>query len=283
MRPSASPAKPSSGRAAPSQHRRLRRAWPDPGWPASLAMEWRGQDLAQRLRRGLLVSRDALLVVQRAAEARAPPMSAASCTAIKTDRTCSTTRRRSRSAQTARFGIARRQAAANIMTHTGIVVGSPEYMAPERARGERGSPRPPTSSPWAAFYARCLTGEPPFIAEHIAAVLVRILFEEPIDIAIRLPSIPPAVATLLRDMLHKDPAQRIADAAAVLARLAALGAVPDLPPSMTLLAPPRPASVFARINKRCLAWSWRQSRSPRGRARRRWLPARRRARATDGY
>ena len=212
-----------------------------------LAMEWlEGQDLAQRLRRGCLSLRDALLVVQRAAEAL--------CAAHErriVHRDLKPTNLFLPAGDLGQlklldFGIARRQAAANIMTHTGIVVGSPEYMAPEQARGERELTSAADIFSLGCVLYECLTGEPPFIAEHIAAVLVRILFEEPIDIAIRLPSIPPAVATLLRDMLHKDPAQRIADAAAVLARLAALGAVPDLPPSMTLLAPPRPASVFAQ-------------------------------------
>ena len=91
------------------------------------------------------------------------------------------------------FGIAGRLAPADIMTHTGIVVGSPEYMAPEQARGERELTAATDIFSLGCVLCECLTGEPPFVAEHIAAVLVRILFEEPIDICTRLPGTPVAV------------------------------------------------------------------------------------------
>ncbi len=68
----------------------------------------------------------------------------------------------------------------------------------------------------------CLAGEPPFYAEHVAAVLVRILFEEPAPLSTRRPGVPAEVAELVRRMLHKEPGQRIADAAELLRRLVSL-------------------------------------------------------------
>lgn len=212
-----------------------------------LAMEWlEGEDLAQRLCRGSLPLRDALLVVQRTAEA----LSVAHERRI-VHRDLKPTNLFLPAGEISQlklldFGIARRLAAANVMTRTGTVVGSPEYMAPEQARGERELTSAADIFSLGCVLYECLTGEPPFVAEHIAAVLVRILFEEPVDIFTRLPDTPLAVAALLRDMLTKDPARRIADAAALLARLAQLGAVPELTPSMTLAAPIRPLATFAK-------------------------------------
>ena len=47
------------------------------------------------------------------------------------------------------------------------------------------------------FY-ECLTGQPPFVAEHVAAVLVRIRFEEPTPAGELRPELPPAVTALWR-------------------------------------------------------------------------------------
>ena len=54
------------------------------------------------------------------------------------------------------------------------------------------------------------TGQPPFVAEHVAAVLIRILFEGGMPAVLR-PELPSATALLAR-LLTKDPLQQPADA-----------------------------------------------------------------------
>lgn len=143
------------------------------------------------------------------------------------------------------FGIARRQAASRAMTRTGMVVGTPEYMAPEQARGSRElTPATDMFSLGCMLY-ECLSGDPPFVAEHIAAVLVRILFEEPVPIASRCPGIPDAIGMLLDDLLQKDASSRVPDAAALRKRLAQLGELPELPLLPTVAVATQPPSVFA--------------------------------------
>ncbi len=109
------------------------------------------------------------------------------------------------------------------MTQTGAVIGTPEYMSPEQARGQR------DLGPSADIFAlgcvlfECLIGEPPFVAEHLAAVLAKILFEEPPSLQERSSRIPSALAELVSRMLAKDPKQRPATAAVLLDALAKLG------------------------------------------------------------
>jgi serine/threonine protein kinase len=101
------------------------------------------------------------------------------------------------------FGVARRRQATQIMTRTGSLVGTPEYMAPEQARGERNlTPATDVFALGCVVY-ECLTGRPPFIADHVAARLAKILFEEPPPIARILPEIPEQFAGVLGRMLAK--------------------------------------------------------------------------------
>src|SRR5207237_10895428 len=77
---------------------------------------------------------------------------------------------------------------------------------------------------------QCLTGQPPFVADHVAAVLARILFEEPVSVEQARPGIPKALSALLEQMLQKDPAKRISSAEALTA------AIPVLDPADTTSA-----------------------------------------------
>ncbi len=143
------------------------------------------------------------------------------------------------------FGIARQKTTAKAMTQTGRVMGTPEYMAPEQARGVRDLTAAADVFSLGCILYECLAGEPPFVAEHLAAVLVRILFDEPTPLAERRPGIPQGVAALVGQMLRKDPGQRIRDAAELVQRLAELGEVPELQQLPRLAPPPRPQSTFA--------------------------------------
>ena len=121
------------------------------------------------------------------------------------------------------FGVARLLSQrAEHFTQTGMVVGTPEYMAPEQVRGERQiRPAADVFALGCVLY-ECLAGRPPFLGEHLVAVLGKILFDEPPDLRIYRPGVPAELMALLADMLIKEESQRISDGTALLARLAAL-------------------------------------------------------------
>ena len=100
-----------------------------------------------------------------------------------------------------------------------MVIGTPEYMAPEQARGQR------DLRPSADIFAlgcvlfECLTGRPPFSADHMVAVLAKILFEEPPPLRSVRAELPAALEALVSRLLSKDPARRPRDAGELLALL----------------------------------------------------------------
>jgi hypothetical protein len=135
------------------------------------------------------------------------------------------------------FGVARRVAHSREMTRTGFLIGTPDYMAPEQARGGRQiGPAADVFSLGCVLF-ECLTGKPPFVAEHLSAVLAKILFSEPPRLRTLRPDLPPALEELLARMLEKDPARRYADAASLARDLAAL------PPIIEGAAPPAPVAA----------------------------------------
>lgn len=212
-----------------------------------LAMEWlEGQDLAERLARGPLQMHDCLRLIEQVSEA----LSVAHQRGI-IHRDLKPSNLFLVNGDTERvkildFGIARRMAASHAMTRTGMVVGTPEYMAPEQARGSRAlTPAADLFSIGCVLY-ECLAGRPPFVADHIAAVLVRILFEEPRPIEDLRPGIATALSQLLTRLLAKDPEQRPADAAALRAALSTLGELPEPSLGATLDEPTGRADRFAQ-------------------------------------
>lgn len=120
------------------------------------------------------------------------------------------------------FGVARYGSKSRAMTGTGTVVGTLEYMAPEQARGEREVlPAADIFSLGCTLY-ECLTGSPPFASQHIAAVLAKILYEEPALLRRIRPELPESVERLVARMLAKLPAGRPADASALLEEISCL-------------------------------------------------------------
>jgi hypothetical protein len=181
-----------------------------------LAMEWlEGEDLSQRLSRAPLSIPDTLLMLRGASDALSLLHHRG---IIHRDLKPSNLFLRDGNVERVAlldFGIARRRQASHIMTRTGSLVGTPEYMAPEQARGERSlTPATDVFALGCVVY-ECLTGRPPFVADQVAARLAKILFEEPIPIRRLLPNLPEPLEGLLHRMLAKDAAQRPRDAGGV--------------------------------------------------------------------
>src|SRR5439155_23020844 len=78
------------------------------------------------------------------------------------------------------FGLAKRLDEAGL-TASGVVMGTPSYMAPEQARGD-GTAVGPAADVYAlgAVLYECLTGRPPFTGETAHAVITQVLGREPV-------------------------------------------------------------------------------------------------------
>jgi serine/threonine protein kinase len=115
------------------------------------------------------------------------------------------------------FGIARGEML-NTMTATGAMMGTPFYMSPEQANGERGDPRSDVYSLGCLLY-QLLSGEVPFSGGSPLSVLRRHIEESPQPLKTRLSGIPAAVASCVEQAMSKDPSQRFADGNAFSAAL----------------------------------------------------------------
>jgi Protein kinase domain len=108
------------------------------------------------------------------------------------------------------FGLARAAADAG-MTQSGIVAGTPHYMAPEQARAEATDHRADLFSLGSTLYAMC-TGLPPFRAETPVAVLRRVSDDVPRPIRQLNAEIPEWLEAIVERLHAKDPADRFASA-----------------------------------------------------------------------
>jgi tetratricopeptide (TPR) repeat protein len=196
-----------------------------------LVMEWlEGEDLAHRLRPGPLPIRDALVVASKTAEALGelhrrglvhrdvkPSNVFLSGNSIDNPKLLD-------------FGVAR---AANVVTvtRTGMLVGTPTYMAPEQARGARDVDA--RADVWAlgCILYECIVGAPPFTGLHAMAVLAKILLDDPPRLRDVIEGTPPALDRLIARLLSKDAGGRPADGGAAALEikeiLAHLGEMPS--------------------------------------------------------
>jgi serine/threonine protein kinase len=112
------------------------------------------------------------------------------------------------------FGIARAQSDATL-TQTGMLIGSPAYIAPERARGRVAVPASDLWSLGVTMYA-AVEGRSPFERPDAMASLVAVLTDEPAP----APNAGP-LRPVIEGLLRKDPAERLTagEAAAMLDRI----------------------------------------------------------------
>ena len=111
------------------------------------------------------------------------------------------------------FGLARAADDASL-TQSGVVAGTPQYMAPEQARGEPVDARSDLFSLGSVLYTLC-TGRSPFRAETTMGVLRRVSEDRPRPIRETNPEVPDWLAAIVEKLHAKDPADRFASAAEV--------------------------------------------------------------------
>lgn len=124
------------------------------------------------------------------------------------------------------FGIARQTNAAKELTMTGAMLGTPSYMAPEQARGERRVDARADVYALGCVLFKCLTGRTPFVGDDVLSVLLKVVMEEPPKPSELNEEVPAELDGLVMAMLAKVPDERPKDAGAVLAVLALVGQMP---------------------------------------------------------
>ena len=112
------------------------------------------------------------------------------------------------------FGLARDLQADSDLTLTGQVLGSPNYISPEQARGQSAGPSSDLYSLGAILY-HLLTARPPFAAETLTDTLKQAAEHDPVAPRLLNPSIPRDLETICLKCLEKDPAHRYSSAAAL--------------------------------------------------------------------
>ena len=113
------------------------------------------------------------------------------------------------------FGIAlaASKASGARMTETGMSLGTPHYMSPEQAMGEREiTPRSDVYALGAVLY-EMLSGDPPFTGSTAQAIVARVVTETPRSLHAQRHTIPAHVEAAVNTALEKLPADRFATAA----------------------------------------------------------------------
>ncbi|MDY3559818.1 serine/threonine protein kinase [Gemmata sp. JC673] len=116
------------------------------------------------------------------------------------------------------FGLAWAADADTELTKSGAVLGTPAFMAPEQALGEKVDHRADLFSLGAVLYS-LVTGQLPFPGVGVGAVLTALTTAEPKPVRALNPNVPKPLAELIHQLLTKDPAGRPQTAAAVANRL----------------------------------------------------------------
>ena len=114
------------------------------------------------------------------------------------------------------FGIAlaaSRSDGSTRITETGMSLGTPQYMAPEQAMGDRDiTPRADVYALGCVLY-EMLVGEAPFAGPNPQAIVARMLTEQPRGLTVQRQTVPPNVEGATLKALQKLPADRFASAA----------------------------------------------------------------------
>jgi serine/threonine-protein kinase len=141
------------------------------------------------------------------------------------------------------FGIALavQQAGGGRLTQTGLSLGTPQYMSPEQAMGERTLDARSDVYALGAVLYEMLVGEPPFTGATTQAIVAKVMAERPVPPRTVRDTVPPHLEAAILRALAKVPADRFASAPAFAAALTAPApaAPAPRPPDAAPVAAPR--------------------------------------------
>jgi eukaryotic-like serine/threonine-protein kinase len=144
------------------------------------------------------------------------------------------------------FGVARVMCpddANDAVTAAGIAIGTPEYMSPEQASGDRDVDGRADVYSLACVVYEMLTGAPPFRGESSRKVLVKHLTETPRRVRAAHPEVPMSVDDAIARALAKDPVTRFASACEFVSALRL-----DAPRARTYVGTTRNIAVLPFVN-----------------------------------
>ena len=149
------------------------------------------------------------------------------------------------------FGIAKADGATHL-THSGSLVGTPDYMSPEQAKGEEVDARTDLFSLGCVLF-ECLCGQKPFLGGNLTAVLLSIVNTDPLaSKEWKKASVPAELTGVLERALAKDPEQRFLSAGAFVSALESLPSQifgeeteASAPPASAEPAAPDPSTIAA--------------------------------------
>src|SRR5262249_38838103 len=119
------------------------------------------------------------------------------------------------------FGLAAAEAERGRLTQKGLLLGTPQYMAPEQVCSESIDGRADLFGLGCVLY-ECLTGQRPFDGPHVLAILSALANRQPQPPHELSPEVPRELSALVMRLLEKSAARRPATAADVVQALARL-------------------------------------------------------------
>jgi serine/threonine-protein kinase len=133
------------------------------------------------------------------------------------------------------FGIAKVEQGGNL-TSTGLIVGTPNYMSPEQAKGLKVDARADVFSLGCVLY-ECVSGTKPFHDKSVTAILLKVVVDPAPPIDFEALGLPRALDGVLRKAMAKEPVRRFASPGELVdaARRAAHGV--EMTPSPALPVP----------------------------------------------
>lgn len=143
------------------------------------------------------------------------------------------------------------------LTASGVVMGTPQYMAPEQASGEAVDGRADLYALATMLY-EMLAGQPPFSAPTLPALFAKLVSDPAPPLSVHRPDLPSALSDVLSRGLAKAPSDRYADAAALVHAVRIAIGSEAVPRTKAHVRTPAvsPAPSGARTKHARLPWGW---------------------------